>query len=329
MDQTVVKLFTTQNPNNVLNPPANNILHEPHGDSDLARSHYGPENAVAVTDYPYGSLRCIMRYWLEYKIGKGTRLVSQTNNPKRPGLVWNKPHASTYSDGIVCLYTDEKGHVQRADFTDSNLWTITPQTLDDLQAFETRYGVAFTESDLAYMAKFREYVSRRLVEFATPHAKTSPNQVCRVCKNYSDSCTGETATTPTRVDMSHLFTEKSALSGVTSYRYVNLIDNNYVKATRDDALCIGEYLTDNEGLPQHVRDWELNEFLASHGTATFIEEADLVSNVMGALNLSDDQWDALSLEQQQLHIDEYQSSVANDAPDLSGVGESDTALHAR
>jgi hypothetical protein len=42
----------------------------------------------------------------------GFRLVSQTSNPKRPGLVWNKPKASTYSKFGGCMYLDSEQHVQ-------------------------------------------------------------------------------------------------------------------------------------------------------------------------------------------------------------------------
>lgn len=60
--------------------------------------HNSAETAYVVADYPYGfRLRCQIRYWLEYRKGKGFRFVSQTTNPKRPGEVWNKPKASTYS----------------------------------------------------------------------------------------------------------------------------------------------------------------------------------------------------------------------------------------
>jgi hypothetical protein len=39
--------------------------------------------------------------------------MSQTSNPKRPGLVWNKPKGSTYTTLLV-LYLDEQAHVHAA-----------------------------------------------------------------------------------------------------------------------------------------------------------------------------------------------------------------------
>lgn len=75
--------------------------------------HVSPETAFLVDDYPYGfRLRCKIRYWLEFKAKKGVRFVSQTSNPKLPGLVWNKPKASTYAEFGGAMFLDENGHVQ-------------------------------------------------------------------------------------------------------------------------------------------------------------------------------------------------------------------------
>ena len=75
--------------------------------------HTSPETAYVVADYPYGfRLRCQIRYWIETKPGHGQRFVSQTTNPKKPGVVWNKPKASTYSEVRVMYLNDENGHVE-------------------------------------------------------------------------------------------------------------------------------------------------------------------------------------------------------------------------
>lgn len=69
--------------------------------------HTGPETAFVVQDYPYGfRLRCQIRYWVETRDGFGQRFVSQTSNPKRPGLVWNKSKAGTYH-ALAAMYQDE------------------------------------------------------------------------------------------------------------------------------------------------------------------------------------------------------------------------------
>lgn len=76
----------------------------------LLKGHVSPETAYLVDDYPYGfRLRCQIRYWLEHDPKKGTRLCSQTSNPKVAGLKWNKPKKSTYSP-VGVMYLDDKGH---------------------------------------------------------------------------------------------------------------------------------------------------------------------------------------------------------------------------
>ncbi len=81
----------------------------------LLFDHVSPETAYVVDDYPYGfRLRCKIRYWLEFKPKVGFRLVSQTSNPKKPGLVWNKPKASTYAKFGGAMYLDEANHVHWA-----------------------------------------------------------------------------------------------------------------------------------------------------------------------------------------------------------------------
>src|SRR5215475_9411123 len=81
---------------------------------EILKGHTSPETAYLVDDYPYGyTLRCKIRYWLEFKPGKGFRFVSQTTNPKK-GHVWNKPKASTYCRFGGCMFLDEKGHVHWA-----------------------------------------------------------------------------------------------------------------------------------------------------------------------------------------------------------------------
>lgn len=40
--------------------------------------------------------------------------MSQTSNPKVPGLVWNKPKASTYAKFGGCMFLDDENHVHWA-----------------------------------------------------------------------------------------------------------------------------------------------------------------------------------------------------------------------
>lgn len=81
----------------------------------ILTGHESAETAYVIDDYPYGfRLRCQIRYWLDTSPKRGTRLISQTSNPKKPGLVWNKPKYSTYSMFGGCMFLDENEHVQWA-----------------------------------------------------------------------------------------------------------------------------------------------------------------------------------------------------------------------
>ena len=76
----------------------------------VLQDRVSPETAQVVPDYPYGRLRCQIRYWLERKTGHGTRLMSQTTNPKRTNLfdtTKNKPHAGTYDHGLCLLVIEQ------------------------------------------------------------------------------------------------------------------------------------------------------------------------------------------------------------------------------
>jgi hypothetical protein len=117
----------------------------------ILKGHVSPETAYVVDDYPYGfQLRCKIRYWLEYKKGKGFRLVSQTSNPKR-GHVWNKPKASTYQRFGGCMFLDENGHVQ---------WNGLNEYSNgaEAQAFADTYGAGVPEAGKGTM---REWVAAK------------------------------------------------------------------------------------------------------------------------------------------------------------------------
>jgi hypothetical protein len=82
----------------------------------LLTGHDGPETAYVVSDHPYGyTLRCTIRYWIE-TADKGAkkqqqRFVSQATNPRKPGVYWNTPKASTYV-ALAVMYLDSDEHVQ-------------------------------------------------------------------------------------------------------------------------------------------------------------------------------------------------------------------------
>jgi hypothetical protein len=76
---------------------------------EVLSGYTSQDNAYLVTDYPYGSLRCRIWFWLEFKEGKGYRFCHVTENPKNGRI--NAPKRSTYSPIFGVMYKDEKGHV--------------------------------------------------------------------------------------------------------------------------------------------------------------------------------------------------------------------------
>jgi hypothetical protein len=96
----------------------------------ILKGHVSPETAYLVNDYPYGyTLRCKIRYWLESN-KHGTRMVSQTSNPKLAGFggdVWNKPKASTYAKFAGCMYLDDEEHVH---WTGLDVYTTAAEAED-------------------------------------------------------------------------------------------------------------------------------------------------------------------------------------------------------
>ena len=76
----------------------------------LPNTHISAETAYMQDDYPYGYvLRCKKRSWLDVHKTRGVRLMEQTTDPRRPGVYWNKPKASTYSRfaGAMILVDEE------------------------------------------------------------------------------------------------------------------------------------------------------------------------------------------------------------------------------
>jgi hypothetical protein len=100
--------------------------------------HTSEDTAYVVENYPYGRDRTLMRYWMEYKKGKGYRFVSQTLNPKTKQ--WNKPSASTYSDALVMVKLDSNGHIVSLSPTS---W-LTAETIQKLR----HYGQGYSQETL-------------------------------------------------------------------------------------------------------------------------------------------------------------------------------------
>jgi hypothetical protein len=86
----------------------------------ILKDHTTKETAYIVDDYPYGfRLRCKIRYWLEHHPTRGSRLCSQTTNPKREAYgqknegqnYWNTPKCSTFAHLAGCMYLNKDDHV--------------------------------------------------------------------------------------------------------------------------------------------------------------------------------------------------------------------------
>lgn len=148
-------------------------------------SHVSPETAFVVTNYPYGfRLRCQKRYWLEHHKTRGTRLVTQTSNPKRPGLVWNRPDASTYAPVAGALYLDAAGHVQ---------WTELTYYADvaELKSFLATFGAYLPE---ALLTKVRDWLAvKTTYETVRAEGEFSSGPAATIARLVSEGVDLETA----------------------------------------------------------------------------------------------------------------------------------------
>lgn len=64
----------------------------------------------SVDNYPYGSLKCTMSFWVEFKPKKGFRCVTQSINPKTNRL--NKPKYSVYTHFAFMHRDADTGHIK-------------------------------------------------------------------------------------------------------------------------------------------------------------------------------------------------------------------------
>jgi hypothetical protein len=111
----------------------------------ILKGHTSPETAYVVDDYPYGyTLRCKIRYWLEFKPKFGFRFMSQTTNPKRAGEVWNKPKGSTYSRFGACMFLDDNGHVHWTGLSEYSTGT-------EAQTWREKWGEGVPEPGMAVL----------------------------------------------------------------------------------------------------------------------------------------------------------------------------------
>ena len=145
----------------------------------ILTGHVSPDTAYVVADYPYGfRLRCTIRYWLEHDAKRGVRFMSQTSNPKKPGLVWNKPKASTYSLFGACMFTDDAGHVHHAgltEYTDGKEATVWRDTYGAGCPETARAGMnRWVDAKVAYDAARADGATIGAAVLASRKAYTAP-----------------------------------------------------------------------------------------------------------------------------------------------------------
>jgi hypothetical protein len=61
------------------------------------------------------------------------------------------------------------------------------------------------------------------------------------------------------------------MAGEMTFRYVRSIGSNYERANIETANVIGQYITDEVGLPQHIFDWPINMTTWIHSSGFEIE----------------------------------------------------------
>lgn len=118
------------------------------------------DNPHVIEDYPYGfTLRCKMRVWVEYREGFGYRYFSQTSNPKKDNLVWNKPKHGTYNPFPIIVGTDDEGHT-----THTAMHGYMEK--DEMEKWLAEYGHCLTEDQkkaIHYFMVRRKWLSENTV----------------------------------------------------------------------------------------------------------------------------------------------------------------------
>lgn len=134
----------------------------------LTMSHNSAETAYIIDDYSYGfALRCQMRVWLEYRQGYGYRMVTQTSNPKKPGLVWNKPKAGVYH-ALLVLCLDDEQHI-----CCDGLSIYHDRA--ELDAYEATYSPVFDERAWAILSTMKVWLDAyEAKKAAREHAAANP-----------------------------------------------------------------------------------------------------------------------------------------------------------
>lgn len=157
-NEAFIEKIKAEDPPVIVDPPSGAII----------ASALSSGTAVVNSSYPYSwDLRCIRRCWRERVPKKGTRWMIQTNNPKLPILQWNAVKKSTFAQGVMVLYVDEEGHVQRADFSPHDAYDSSKpdgHRYDDAELkakeFIDKYGENVDEVDRQTIRQMLDAIQR-------------------------------------------------------------------------------------------------------------------------------------------------------------------------
>lgn len=127
----------------------------------------GFENKQTAPDYPYGTLRTDMYYYVEYRPKMGWRAVRQSVNPKNGKL--NKPHCGTYSD--FPIYVGRRADNNHLEF----IWFPRFASVGAVQSFINAFWEKMPEHD-------REYCHA----FLALYFKKSPNDFAKSYLTFPD-----------------------------------------------------------------------------------------------------------------------------------------------
>lgn len=147
------------------------------------------ENPHIDPDYPYGfTLRCQRRVWREYRKGYGYRVCTQTSNPRKNNLVWNKPKKDNYWPVILFYIDSETGYIEHtaphgferecAEQAQAILNEIGENISDDdrarLNAFITLWEIKKAKGPITYSVTVKTYDTYGKLESVEKDSITVP-----------------------------------------------------------------------------------------------------------------------------------------------------------
>ena len=114
-------------------------------------NHDSFDTSYLVSDYPYGSLRCEIRYWMERSDKKGFRFVARTRNPKT--LRQNAPKKNTYSRLAGAMYLDDNRHCKWASLSEYSTSKEVAEFIKKFPQADFWFLEVFTMAKIVYLTK--------------------------------------------------------------------------------------------------------------------------------------------------------------------------------